>query len=306
MIPRLRLHEFARRGEAYHFARVSFFAPPATTVHRHDFYEVFWVEHGRGTHLVNGLRRELHPGGASASAPRRAWIPHPRGAITHQQRRLCRPDLAGLAPPLFRGPARFLRRAHHRPRAQGLRAARRRAGFCCRRSGRGIAHATLDRAFPDGSHLPPPVRAETPEKSAALPGLAGGRVPPASAQQGLCRRRAGLCPPGWPLPRAPRPASPPPYRQDSHRARQRSPPRPCRRGALEWQSPHRRDRPRLRAGKSLTSTASSIAGTTHHALPAYAPASSAYCWLNRHCPSQAPVDSRISGVNPTCCHGAGQ
>ncbi|MCG3148979.1 MAG: HTH-type transcriptional regulator ChbR [Verrucomicrobiae bacterium] len=30
--------------------------------HTHDFAEIFWVEHGRGTHLINGLRQELQPG----------------------------------------------------------------------------------------------------------------------------------------------------------------------------------------------------------------------------------------------------
>jgi AraC family cel operon transcriptional repressor len=37
-------------------------APLAQAVHDHDFCEVFWVEEGRGVHLVNGRRRTLEAG----------------------------------------------------------------------------------------------------------------------------------------------------------------------------------------------------------------------------------------------------
>lgn len=62
MIPRLRLDEFARPGEAYHFARVNLPAMPAKDVHRQDFHEIFWVEAGQGVHLINGHPRDLYPG----------------------------------------------------------------------------------------------------------------------------------------------------------------------------------------------------------------------------------------------------
>jgi len=61
MIPRLRLSEFVRSGEAYHFARVTLSAKPAKEMHRHSFHEIFWVEEGDGIHLINGIQRRLQP-----------------------------------------------------------------------------------------------------------------------------------------------------------------------------------------------------------------------------------------------------
>jgi AraC family cel operon transcriptional repressor len=61
-VPRLLLNEFIRRGEAYHFARVTLSGTRSTPGHRHNFHEVFWVEEGRGLHVINGLRRDLFPG----------------------------------------------------------------------------------------------------------------------------------------------------------------------------------------------------------------------------------------------------
>jgi len=57
----LRFRDFVRKGEECHFARVhltSLHLPP----HDHDFYEVFWVEAGRGWHPFNGRKQELRPG----------------------------------------------------------------------------------------------------------------------------------------------------------------------------------------------------------------------------------------------------
>jgi len=62
MIQRLRLREFARPGEAYHFARVTLPEVPASAGHRHDFHEIFWVEEGQGLHVINGQRRPLRTG----------------------------------------------------------------------------------------------------------------------------------------------------------------------------------------------------------------------------------------------------
>ncbi len=62
MIPRLHLRDFARREEAYHFARVTLPETPTQYVHRHDFHEIFWVEEGFGLHVINGCRRDLRVG----------------------------------------------------------------------------------------------------------------------------------------------------------------------------------------------------------------------------------------------------
>jgi len=57
----LQLREFVSEGELCHFARVHITALQQAP-HDHDFPEVFWVEAGRGWHLVNGMKRELRPG----------------------------------------------------------------------------------------------------------------------------------------------------------------------------------------------------------------------------------------------------
>ncbi len=62
MTARLHFSEFARRGEAYHFARVTMSGTVSKSGHCHDFHEIFWVEDGRGIHVINGHRRDLRPG----------------------------------------------------------------------------------------------------------------------------------------------------------------------------------------------------------------------------------------------------
>jgi AraC family transcriptional regulator, dual regulator of chb operon len=59
---RLRLSEFIRRDEAYHFARVELPITAAKNIHRHDFHEIFWIERGQGIHMINGRRRNLRAG----------------------------------------------------------------------------------------------------------------------------------------------------------------------------------------------------------------------------------------------------
>lgn len=62
MTEKLRLSEFVRRGEAYHFARVTMSGTASSSGHRHDFHEIFWVEDGEGIHVINSHRRDLRPG----------------------------------------------------------------------------------------------------------------------------------------------------------------------------------------------------------------------------------------------------
>jgi len=41
-------------GEAFHLARRTLEQGPIRVLHDHDYFELFWIERGRATHLVNG------------------------------------------------------------------------------------------------------------------------------------------------------------------------------------------------------------------------------------------------------------
>jgi AraC family cel operon transcriptional repressor len=56
------LKNFVRGDEAFHLARVTIHSRHDLSLHRHDFAEIFWVESGSGTHLVNGCKIMLEPG----------------------------------------------------------------------------------------------------------------------------------------------------------------------------------------------------------------------------------------------------
>lgn len=58
---RLRLRDYIPPGEFCHFAVDTFDAKSTGSLHCHDFVELFWIEHGRGIHWINGTQRELHP-----------------------------------------------------------------------------------------------------------------------------------------------------------------------------------------------------------------------------------------------------
>src|SRR5687768_14291388 len=62
-VPRLLWDHYARitRGP-FHIARVKLPAGRGSDLHRHDFAELFFVEHGHGTHLINGDRMPLARG----------------------------------------------------------------------------------------------------------------------------------------------------------------------------------------------------------------------------------------------------
>lgn len=59
---RLRWKAIAPGGERYHVARVTLPEPPPVGMHDHDFAEIFWVERGEGTHLINGRSLPLGAG----------------------------------------------------------------------------------------------------------------------------------------------------------------------------------------------------------------------------------------------------
>lgn len=58
----LKLANFMRRGESYHFARVELLTDNAAGYHDHDYHEVFWASRGRGVHVFNGGRLPIEAG----------------------------------------------------------------------------------------------------------------------------------------------------------------------------------------------------------------------------------------------------
>lgn len=61
-VKKFHLKNFIRGDEAFHLARVTIHSRHDLSLHRHDFAEIFWVESGSGTHLVNGRKVMLEPG----------------------------------------------------------------------------------------------------------------------------------------------------------------------------------------------------------------------------------------------------
>lgn len=61
-VKKFHLKNFIRGDEAFHLARVTIHSRHDLSLHRHDFAEIFWVESGNGTHLVNGHKIMLEPG----------------------------------------------------------------------------------------------------------------------------------------------------------------------------------------------------------------------------------------------------
>jgi len=56
------LRHFITKNEVFHLARVKFYSRDDLSLHNHDFAEIFWVESGSGTHLINGRKIPLIPG----------------------------------------------------------------------------------------------------------------------------------------------------------------------------------------------------------------------------------------------------
>jgi len=61
-VNRLLLSHFLHPGDRCHYARVLIRNSRPEHTHQHDFYEVFWIIEGEGTHWVNGQARPLCPG----------------------------------------------------------------------------------------------------------------------------------------------------------------------------------------------------------------------------------------------------
>lgn len=56
------LKDFISDEEVFHLARVKIRSRQDLTLHKHDFAEIFWVEHGTGLHLINGKKVRLNQG----------------------------------------------------------------------------------------------------------------------------------------------------------------------------------------------------------------------------------------------------
>lgn len=57
-----RLHDFLKEDEVFHLARVRIHSRQDLSLHTHDYAEIFWVESGKGYHLINGQKKRLEPG----------------------------------------------------------------------------------------------------------------------------------------------------------------------------------------------------------------------------------------------------
>jgi AraC family cel operon transcriptional repressor len=55
-------HRYLRAGEAFHFARPTLELGPVRVLHDHDYFELFWIDSGRATHLINGSSVVLSSG----------------------------------------------------------------------------------------------------------------------------------------------------------------------------------------------------------------------------------------------------
>ncbi len=61
-ITKLRLKNFVPSGGHFHVARIEYARGQSPSVHTHDFAEIFWIERGRGVHLINAKRLPLIAG----------------------------------------------------------------------------------------------------------------------------------------------------------------------------------------------------------------------------------------------------
>ena len=59
---RLLSTDIFRPVEAVHFTRAVLSKKPIRALHDHDYYELFWLHHGRARHLINGMKEVLTEG----------------------------------------------------------------------------------------------------------------------------------------------------------------------------------------------------------------------------------------------------
>ncbi|MCF6404436.1 helix-turn-helix transcriptional regulator [Chitinophaga filiformis] len=61
-VTKFQLRHFITKGEIFHLARVKILSRDDISLHNHDYAEIFWIEHGGGTHLINGKKVPLNAG----------------------------------------------------------------------------------------------------------------------------------------------------------------------------------------------------------------------------------------------------
>lgn len=72
-----------RPGDAVHFTRAVLSKKPIRAVHDHDFFEIFWLHHGRARHLINGVKETLTEGDLIFIRPGDAHALQGMGEETH-------------------------------------------------------------------------------------------------------------------------------------------------------------------------------------------------------------------------------
>ncbi len=70
-------------GDALHFSRSVLPRARQTRLHGHDFHELFWIQHGRARHKINGQVQELDEGDLVFIRPRDVHGLQGRGDETH-------------------------------------------------------------------------------------------------------------------------------------------------------------------------------------------------------------------------------
>ncbi|MEM1002703.1 MAG: AraC family transcriptional regulator [Bacteroidota bacterium] len=61
-IKKFLFRDFIKNKELFHLARVQIHSRHDLSLHTHDFAEIFWIESGKGYHLINGKKKNLYPG----------------------------------------------------------------------------------------------------------------------------------------------------------------------------------------------------------------------------------------------------
>ena len=75
--------QFLNPGENFHFTRTVLTRKPHRNVHSHDFFEIFWLQHGRAKHIINGETNVLGEGDVLFIRPQDQHALQGKGEETH-------------------------------------------------------------------------------------------------------------------------------------------------------------------------------------------------------------------------------
>jgi len=56
------LHDFLKQGEVFHYSKVTLFDADDICYHKHNYYEIFWIENGTGEQHINNAKVNLFSG----------------------------------------------------------------------------------------------------------------------------------------------------------------------------------------------------------------------------------------------------